>query len=75
MHVAIVLVVHDYASAVSVERGRCFRWVYDEQWKPDTCAQPAIASGWLQVGTSWQHVDSCSEHSAQLRNRSSLARP
>lgn len=59
----------DYAGAVSVDRGRCYRFVYDEHGKPAHCPEPLIASGWLQVGPKWYQVDSCGEHSAQLRRR------
>jgi hypothetical protein len=65
----------NYARTVSIMRGRCFRWLYDDQGKPNNCSRWVIASGWLQVGTKWYQVDACAEHSAQLRNRSSLAQP
>jgi hypothetical protein len=59
----------DYAGAVAVYRGECFRFIYDEHGKPTKCPEPPIATGWLQVGPKWHEVDSCSEHSAQLRRR------
>jgi hypothetical protein len=59
----------DYAGAVSVDRGRCYRFVYDEHGKPTGCPETPIATGWLQVGAKWHEVDSCGEHSAQLRHR------
>jgi hypothetical protein len=59
----------DYAGAVAVDRGRCFRFIYDEHGKPTKCPEPPIATGWLQVGPKWHQVDSCDEHSAQLRRR------
>jgi hypothetical protein len=58
----------DYAGAVSVDRGRCYRFIYDEHGKPENFPQPPIATGWLQVGPKYQ-VDSCSEQSGQLRQR------
>ena len=40
----------DYAQAVSLEHGRCFRIVDDDDGKPDHCPEPIVANGWLQVG-------------------------
>ncbi len=59
----------DYAGAVAVDRGGCFRFIYDEHGKPTKCPEPPISTGWIQVGPRWHEVDSCSEHSAQLRRR------
>jgi hypothetical protein len=48
----------DYASAVAVDRGKCFRFIYDEHGKPTKCPEPPIATGWLQVGPfSWRPKD------------------
>lgn len=35
----------DYAQAVSVERGRCFRYADDGEGKPTKCPEPVIATG------------------------------
>ena len=67
--------VDDFARAVSVERGRCARWVYDSFGRATNCPEPVIASGWLQVGQRWHHVDACSAHSGELRRRGPLATP
>jgi hypothetical protein len=64
----------DYAQAVSTERGRCFRWVYDDTGKPTNCPGAVIASGWLRIDR-WYEVDACAEHSGQLRFRGSLNPP
>ncbi len=58
----------DYAGAVSTERVRCFRFIYDADRKPDNCPQSLVATGWLQIGPKWHPVDGCGEHSAQLLN-------
>ena len=58
-----------YAGAVGIDRGRCYRFVYDEHGKPANRPEPPIATGWLMVGTKSYQVDSCGEHSAQLRRR------
>ena len=52
----------DYAGAVSTQRGRCFRFVYDEQGKPAHCAEPITTIGWTKIGPKWHQVDSCAEH-------------
>lgn len=65
----------DYGGSVSTDRGRCFRWIYDDQGKPDNCPQSVVASGLLQVGDRWYGVDSCGEHSGQLRKRGRVAAP
>jgi hypothetical protein len=57
----------DCAGAISTERGRCFRFVYDEQGKPENCPAPIAATGRLKVGPRWHEVDACAEHAAQLR--------
>ena len=62
----------DFAQAVSVHRGRCFRWVYDDHGRPTTCPQAVIASGWLKVGERWHEIDACGEHSGELRFRGRL---
>ena len=67
--------VDDFARAVSVERGRCARWVYDSFGRAANCPEPVIASGWLQVGQRWHHVDACAAHSGELRRRGPLATP
>jgi hypothetical protein len=59
----------DYARAVTVDRGRCFRMVHDGKGKPDHCSEAVIASGWLKVGDRWYQVDACGQHSGQLRRR------
>ncbi len=56
----------DYAGACSTERGRCFRFVYDDQGKPANRPEPPIATGWTQLGR-WYQVDACHEHATQLR--------
>jgi hypothetical protein len=56
----------DYAGACSTERGRCFRFVYDEHGKPENCPAPIIATGWIKLDR-WYEVDACAEHSGQLR--------
>jgi hypothetical protein len=63
--------MEDYARTVSVERGRCFKWVYDESDNPSNCLERVIRCGWLQVGQEWHLVDACSSHSGQLRSRRS----
>ena len=70
-----LMFVDDFARAVSVESGRCFRWVYDSFGRATTCPEAVIASGWLQVGKRWHRVDACSEHSGELRRRGPLAAP
>jgi hypothetical protein len=57
----------DYVGAVSTQRGRCFRFVYDEHDKPDNCPQPITDVGWIKIGARLHQVDSCAEHAAQLR--------
>ena len=59
----------DYAGACSTERGRCFRFVYDEFGKPARRIQPLAVVGWTQIGPRWHQVDACAEHAAQLRLR------
>jgi hypothetical protein len=48
----------DYAGAVSTDRGRCFRHIYDPYDEPDRCNGPVIPTGWLEVGGAWYFVDS-----------------
>jgi hypothetical protein len=62
----------DYAGAVSTQRGRCFRFVYDKQGKPANCPQPIEVVGWTKLDR-WYEVDACVEHSAQLRKPSRSA--
>ncbi len=62
----------DYAGAVSTERGRCFRFIYDEHGKPENCPQPLTATGWIKVDR-WYEVDACAEHSTQLRKSTARA--
>jgi hypothetical protein len=57
----------DYAGACSTDRGRCFRFITDPDGKPDNCPEPIIVVGWLKIGRQWYQVDSCAEHSVQLR--------
>ena len=57
----------DYAGACSTDRGRCFRFIYDEHGKPENCPEPLTATGWLQIEPKWHQVDSCAEHAGQLR--------
>jgi hypothetical protein len=64
---AVTSVPVDYAQAVSVDRGRCFRYVDDGQGKPDRCLEAVVTSGWLKVDR-WCEVDACSQHAAQLRS-------
>lgn len=59
----------DYAGALSVDRGRCHRFTYDEHGKPDNCPERPIATGWLEIGPKWYQVHSCSEHSGELKHR------
>jgi hypothetical protein len=56
----------DYAGAVSTQRARCFRFVYDDQGKPANCPKPLVATGWTQIGPAWNQVDACTEHATQL---------
>jgi hypothetical protein len=56
----------DYAQAVSVERGRCFKWVYDVQGKPKRCPEPLTVTGWVKIDRRHE-VDACAEHSIQRR--------
>ena len=56
----------DYAGTVNTQRGRCFRFIYDAQGKPDGCPEPITDVGWLQIGNKWYQVDACAEHAAQL---------
>ena len=58
--------MEDYARAASVERGRCFRFVYDEHGNPAHCPEPIVAKGWTKLDR-WYEVDACAEHAAQLR--------
>jgi hypothetical protein len=66
----------DYAEAVSAERGRCFRFVYDEHGKPDRCPAPVTRVGWLYLAyeRKWHPVDSCKRHVSQLEQRPSRVR-
>jgi len=57
----------DYAGAVSTQRGRCHRYIYDDQGKPANCPKPPVATGWTQIGPKWHQVDACTEHANQLR--------
>jgi hypothetical protein len=61
----------DYAGAVSVERDRCFRFVYDEHGKPDSCPAPITRTGWLYLAheRKWYPVDCCERHVGQLEAR------
>jgi hypothetical protein len=61
----------DYTGAVSTERGRCFRLVYDEFGKPSHCSQPVTRNGWLYLAypRKWYPVDSCQRHVNQLAAR------
>jgi hypothetical protein len=61
----------DYAGAVSAERGRCFRFVYDENGKPERCSAPITGTGWLYLTYSrkWHTVDACERHKSQLQDR------
>ena len=54
----------DYAKAVSGERGRCFRYVYDDNGKPGHCWRPITTTGWLYAAyeRTWTYVDSCERH-------------
>ena len=56
----------DYAGAVSTQRGRCHRYIYDDQGKPADCPKPPLATGWTQIGPKWHPVDTCTEHATQL---------
>ena len=58
--------MEDYARPVRVERGRCFKWVYDESGKPSNCVERVISSGWLPVGQEWHLVDACSSRSGSV---------
>jgi len=58
----------DYAGACSTERGRCFRFVYDEHGKPENCPEPIVAVGWARLDR-WYEVDACTEHAAQVQSR------
>ena len=59
----------DYAGAVSTQRGRCHRLVYDADGKPAHCPEPIIATGWTRLDR-WYEVDACAEHAGQLRKPS-----
>jgi hypothetical protein len=63
----------DFARAVSIERGWCFRWVYDDNGEPATCPEPVLSSGWLKVGERRHEVDACGRHSGELRFRGPLS--
>lgn len=67
----------DYAGAVSAERGRCFRFVYDEHGKPERCPEPMTRTGWLYLVHPWKWypVDSCERHVGQLEKRPRPPRP
>jgi hypothetical protein len=54
----------DYAGACSAQRGRCFRFVYDDQGKPANCPEPIATRGWLKIDR-WYEVDSCDEHASR----------
>jgi hypothetical protein len=59
-----------YAGAWSAERGRCHRFVYDPEGKPDNCPEPTVTSGWRRdyLGR-WYVVDACARHAPQLMKR------
>jgi len=64
--------MEDYAGAWSAERGRCHRFVYDSNGKPERCPEPAVAVGWRQDGRGrWFAVDACERHRSQLLSRTS----
>jgi len=62
----------DYAGAVSTDRGRCFRFVYDEHGKPARCSEAITRVGWLYLAhpRKWYPVDSCERHFDQLEYNS-----
>jgi hypothetical protein len=60
----------DYAGAWSAERGRCHRFVYDPDGKPDNCPEPTVTSGWRQdYQGRWHVVDACAAHASELVKR------
>jgi hypothetical protein len=61
----------DYAGAVSAERGRCFRFVYDEHGKPTHCPGAVTRTGWLYRAheRKWYPVDAYERHVSQLEAR------
>jgi hypothetical protein len=61
----------DYAGAVSAERGRSFRFVYDEHGKPEQCQEAITETGWFYISYNhrWHLVDSCERHVSQLEKR------
>ncbi len=61
----------DYAGAVSADRGRCFRFCYDEHGKPARCPEPITVTGWLYLSyhRTWFPVDRCERHVDQLEKR------
>jgi hypothetical protein len=62
--------MEDYAGAWSAERGRCHRFVYDPNGKPDNCPEPPVAVGWRYAAhtRSWHAVDACTKHASQLQD-------
>ena len=61
----------EFADAVSVECGRCFRIVDDREGGPAHCSEQVIASGWRQVGDKCHQVDARCQRFAQLRQSGS----
>jgi hypothetical protein len=62
--------VEDYAGAWSAERGRCHRFVYDPEGKPDYCPEPIVTAGWRRdYRGRWYVVDACAGHASQLVSR------
>jgi hypothetical protein len=61
----------DYAGAWHGTRGRCCRFVYDQDGKPTESTEPVFASGWRQDWQClWHAVDACKRHSSELVSRS-----
>jgi hypothetical protein len=66
--------MNDYGGVPYLNPRNCYRLVYDNQGRPTGCRDPALCSGWLEVGEVWVRVDSCGRHSGVLRQRQGLPR-
>ena len=54
----------------SADRGRCHRFVYDPDGKPDYCPEPTVSSGWLRdYKGRWYVADACAGPRLPARER------
>jgi hypothetical protein len=64
------ILVDGHVGAFAVDRGGCFRLVYDEHSQPVRCPEPVVTEGWFcDRSGRWHSVDACHEHARQLAKR------